>query len=70
MMKRTNPNEENRRRWLSQTLAALPRGARILDWPLAYVVGLSGLMYGWLRGRGRGSDLACLGRHCLAVRLP
>jgi hypothetical protein len=45
-MKRRNPNEENRRRSLSQTLAALPRGG------------------------GRGSDLACLGWHCLAVRLP
>lgn len=39
-------------------------------WPLAYLVGLSGLLYARLRGRGRGSDLACLGWHCLAVRLP
>ena len=40
------------------------------SWPLAYVLGVMGVLYFKVRGGGRrADDLACFGWHCVAVNL-
>ena len=38
------------------------------SWPLAYLLGLSGLVYFKLRSKIQASDVACFGWHCVAVK--
>ena len=38
------------------------------SWPLAYVLGILGMLYFKVRGGRQASDLACFGWHCVAVK--
>jgi hypothetical protein len=37
-------------------------------WPLAYLLGVLGVLYFRLRGGKRADDLSCFGWHCVAVK--
>lgn len=50
-------------------LGGLERSRRIWCWPLAYLVGLLGILYFRLRPRRTAEDLACFGWHCVAEKL-
>ena len=38
------------------------------SWPLAYVIGILGVLYFKVRGGQSADDLACFGWHCVAVK--
>jgi SAM-dependent methyltransferase len=38
------------------------------SWPLAYILGILGLLYFTIRGGKKADDLACFGWHCVAIK--
>ncbi|MDD5242727.1 MAG: methyltransferase domain-containing protein [Syntrophorhabdaceae bacterium] len=49
-------------------LGGMERQCGNWNWPLAYVLGILGLLYFKVRGGRKADDLACFGWHCVAIK--
>ncbi len=49
-------------------LGSMERQAGNYIWPFAYAYSLLGMLYFKLCNKKRAEDLACFGRHCIAVK--